>query len=323
VISLTVADATNATASAMVQITIKRPNLALNKPATVSSTESGGNVATNALDGNNTTRWSSLYSDPQYFYVDLKKYYNINSVILTWENASAKDFTVDVSSDAKTWTTIATQTGMPAGARVDTFSGLNATGRFVRMYGTARTSSWGYSLYEFEVNGTDLARPPQLICSGPGLGYTSNRFGFMVQAVPGQVLVVEASTNSITWLSDHTNATWLPVQTNVVNGTTNVVFFDPDVRRNEQCYYRTRLVARQVPAPVIGAAALVSNRFSFGVYGTAGESLVVQTSTNLTFWTPLVTNILSRDTFLFTDGVPLAPGMRFYRAQAYIPTIFQ
>jgi hypothetical protein len=102
-----------------------------------------------------------------------------------------------------------------------------------------------------------------------------------------------------------------------------VVFFDPDVRRNEQCYYRTRLVARQVPAPVIGAAALVSNRFSFGVYGTAGESLVVQTSTNLTFWTPLVTNILSRDTFLFTDGVPLAPGMRFYRAQAYIPTIFQ
>jgi hypothetical protein len=323
VISLTVSDASNATASASARITIKRQNLALNKPASVSSTETGANVASNAVDGNDTTRWSSAYSDPQFFYVDLKKYCNINSVILTWENASAKDFTVDVSSDAKTWTTIATETGMPAGARVDTLTGLNATARFVRMSGTARTSAWGYSLYEMEVNGTDLARPPQLLCTAPGFGYVSNQFGFKIQAVPGQVLVVEATSDPITWLSDQTNVTWWPVQTNVVTPGTDVVFFDVTARRHDRGYYRARLVARQVPSPEIAVPAVRSNRFSFRVSGISGESLLVETSTNLIDWTPLTTNILAGDNFLFTDTASVAPGNRFYRAKAFIPTNFQ
>ena len=335
VISLTVTDASSATASASVNITIKRPNLALNKPVFVSSTETGVNVATNAVDGNYATRWSSVYSDPQYTYVDLKKYYDINAVILTWENASAMDYTVDVSSDAKTWTTIATETGMPAGARVDSLTGFHATGRFVRMNGTARTSTWGYSLYELEVNGTDLARSPQILCAPPGFGYASNRFGFKVQAVPGQVLVVEATTNLFIWLPaqstnfviqwpiQNTNSvTWWPVQTNVVTPGSTVVYFDDNASRFACCCYRARLVARQVPPPVIAGAGFQSSQFSFSLSGIAGESLVVETSTNLSGWTPLVTNVLAGDTLLFADSLPLVPGNRFYRARAFIPTNF-
>ena len=38
---------------------------------------------------------------------------------LKWEGASAKDYTVEVSSDAQTWTLVATRTGLAAGARTD------------------------------------------------------------------------------------------------------------------------------------------------------------------------------------------------------------
>jgi hypothetical protein len=31
---------------------------------------------------------------------------------------------------------------------------LKASGRFIRIYGTARTTTWGYSIFEFEVYGT-------------------------------------------------------------------------------------------------------------------------------------------------------------------------
>jgi hypothetical protein len=34
-------------------------------------------------------------------------------------------------------------------------TGLNATGRYVRMYGTERSTKYGYSLYEFEVFGKE------------------------------------------------------------------------------------------------------------------------------------------------------------------------
>src|SRR5689334_16928074 len=45
--------------------------LSQGKPATASSTENAGSPASAAVDGNNGTRWSSAFSDPQWLQVDL------------------------------------------------------------------------------------------------------------------------------------------------------------------------------------------------------------------------------------------------------------
>ena len=37
------------------------------------------------------------------------------------------------------------------------------TGRYVRMYGTERTTIWGYSLWEFEVYGAIEGDPPKFL----------------------------------------------------------------------------------------------------------------------------------------------------------------
>ena len=62
--------------------TVPSANLALNKPVTASSDESAAYPGTNAVDGNYTTRWSSAFSDPQWIYVDLQAYVNVNRVKL-------------------------------------------------------------------------------------------------------------------------------------------------------------------------------------------------------------------------------------------------
>ena len=49
-------------------------NIALNRPATASSLENSGFPASNAVDGNTGTRWSSAFSDPQWLEVDLGKH---------------------------------------------------------------------------------------------------------------------------------------------------------------------------------------------------------------------------------------------------------
>ncbi|MGC8823759.1 MAG: cellulase family glycosylhydrolase [Bacteroidales bacterium] len=127
-------------------------NLALNKPITVSSTESAALPGSAAVDGNMGTRWSSVYSDPQWIYVDLGANYNISQVKITWEVAYGRDYQIQVSSNATSWTTVKTVTGNTA--LVNDHTGLNATGRYVRIYGTARGTQWGYSIYELEVYGT-------------------------------------------------------------------------------------------------------------------------------------------------------------------------
>ena len=87
-------------------------NVALNRPATASSLESSAFPASNAVDGNTGTRWSSAFSDPQWIYVDLQATYNITEVKLNWEAAYGKSYQIQISSDAVNWTNIySTTTG--------------------------------------------------------------------------------------------------------------------------------------------------------------------------------------------------------------------
>ncbi len=128
-------------------------NIALNKSASASSVENATLPASNAFDGLVSTRWSSLYSDPQNIDVDLGQKYKICRVILKWETALGKDFRIQTSDDAVNWTTIQTVYG-----NTSYFNSLdmNASGRFVRMFGIGRGTLYGYSLYEFEVYGTPV-----------------------------------------------------------------------------------------------------------------------------------------------------------------------
>jgi len=123
-------------------------NAALNQPATASSTENAGLPASAAVDGNTGTRWSSAFSDPQWLQVDLGSTKNICQVTLDWETAYATAFQIQTSPDGSTWTTIYSTTTGTGGMQT-----LNVTGsgRYIRMYGTARATQYGYSLWEFGV----------------------------------------------------------------------------------------------------------------------------------------------------------------------------
>jgi hypothetical protein len=125
-------------------------DLALGDVGVASSTESIAFPASSAFDGDMGTRWSSAFSDPQSLYADLGTVYNLCNVTLHWEAAYATDFTIDVSQDAAIWSTLATITGNTSTTNIIPVSGL---ARYVRMFGTARATGYGYSLYEFTVNG--------------------------------------------------------------------------------------------------------------------------------------------------------------------------
>jgi hypothetical protein len=123
-------------------------NVALHQPTTASSVQGPSWPASNATDGSLTTRWSSAFSDPQWLEVDLGSTQNICQVILNWETAYGKAFQIQVSNDNTTWTSIYSTTTGTGGTQTLNITG---TGRYIRMYGTARATQYGYSIYEFQV----------------------------------------------------------------------------------------------------------------------------------------------------------------------------
>jgi hypothetical protein len=122
---------------------------ALAKTVTASSTQSSSYPASNAVDGNPTTRWSSAYSDSQTLTVDLGSSKPVSRVLLRWEAAYASSYTIDVSTNGSTWTTAWSTTAGNGGVDNDAFTATTA--RYVRFTGVKRATSYGYSFYDLEV----------------------------------------------------------------------------------------------------------------------------------------------------------------------------
>ncbi|MBU4488185.1 MAG: discoidin domain-containing protein, partial [Candidatus Omnitrophica bacterium] len=81
-------------------------NMALSKKSDHSSMQSKYQGSSYAFDNNLGTRWASLFSDPQWIYVDLGESVPIGYIKLKWQMASARSYDIQVSNDAKKWKTV-------------------------------------------------------------------------------------------------------------------------------------------------------------------------------------------------------------------------
>ncbi|MCF6404940.1 discoidin domain-containing protein [Chitinophaga filiformis] len=135
-------------------------NLASGKQVTVSSTEVNTTqnlVAANATDGNYGTRWSSGFTDDEWLYVDLGANYDINRVKITWEAAYATAYDVEISTSTGNWVKVKSVSGNTT--LVNDLTGLTGYGRYVRIHGLSRATTYGYSIFELEVYGAAAQAP--------------------------------------------------------------------------------------------------------------------------------------------------------------------
>ncbi|WP_151479933.1 discoidin domain-containing protein [Streptomyces albicerus] len=144
-------------------------DLALHAQADASSTDGNDHGPAHVTDGDPATRWSSAYEDDHWIRVDLGSQQSLDRVDLVWEQAYAKTYVVQVSSDDANWTDVAS---VDNGAVPLPFNNGNAslqvedfaprTARYVRIACGLRNTSWGNSLWSLGVidsadPGTDLA----------------------------------------------------------------------------------------------------------------------------------------------------------------------
>jgi len=293
IIYLTVNDGVNAGVTDSVTITIKTPSLSYKKPVTVTSTEVGVNVGANAVDGDSLTRWASLVADPQSITVDLQATYNITSVVLSWELASAKDYTVQISLDGITFVApaLVTKTGMAAGARIDNLTGLNAAARFVRINGTARTSTYGYSLFEFEVWGNNSITPTSI-----SLNKTTNTLqNGAIDQLSATILPTNASNKSVNWTSSNSAIASVDASgliTAKAIGTTTITATTVDGGLTDKC-----------SVTVNGSYIITASSGGNGSISPSGAITVSPNGSQVFNMTPNANFKISQ---LFIDGVAIA-----------------
>jgi beta-glucanase (GH16 family) len=190
-------------------------NIAQGKPATSSSNENASLGPANAVDGNLGTRWSSGFSDPQWIQVDLGQTYNISHVTLNWEAAYGRAYQIQTSDSATgPWTNIFSTTTGDGGT--DDLA-VTGTGRYIRMNGTARATPYGYSLFEFAVNGTPAGGGSTLLSQGHPATSSSNE-----NATLGPANAVDGNTGT-RWSSGFSDPQWIQVDLGATHTINRVV----------------------------------------------------------------------------------------------------
>ncbi|MFT7561087.1 MAG: putative repeat protein (TIGR03806 family) [Flavobacteriales bacterium] len=154
----------------------------------VASSDAAGNIAANAVDDDLGSRWESEHSEPHFIQLDLGESTYITRVVLVWEAAYGSGYSIDVSEDATSWTTIYSTTTGDGGTDDIALNGQQ--GRYIRMNGTVRATAYGFSLFDFDVYG--LAADSNLVrisAVSPAIGDT-----FLdTQAISLQVSLTDSS----------------------------------------------------------------------------------------------------------------------------------
>ncbi|SFM70015.1 Por secretion system C-terminal sorting domain-containing protein [Chitinophaga sp. YR627] len=241
-------------------------NLALNRPGTASSV-TGAFAASNAFDASATSRWESAYADPQWIYVDLGNTYNVNRVKITWEPAMGKDYRIEISNDLNNWQLLKTVTGNTA--LVNDWTALSGSGRYVRVYGTARGTQYGYSIFGMEVYGSGASTSANIALNKTGTASS-------VTGVFNANNAFDADAGS-RWESAYTDPQWIYVD---LGGNYNVnrvkVTWETALGRDYRVEISTDLNNWQVLKTVTANTALANDWTGLSgtgryvrIYGTA------------------------------------------------------
>lgn len=133
-------------------------NLAQGKVASSDSEEIGrGNFASNAVDGNELTRWCAADGGLNHWLkVDLGKAYNLSGTEVIWENDGKNyKYIIEGSTDDLNWSIAVDKTNNTSTSQIQ-IDDFNAVGvRYIRITITGLDSlSWA-SIYEFKVKGSE------------------------------------------------------------------------------------------------------------------------------------------------------------------------
>ena len=272
-----------------------------------SSTHIGGSGPAMAIDGDITTRWESAYSDPQTITLTLPQVCSISFVILNWQNAAGKAYTIETSMDKVNWAPIVTETNNST-IGYKSYPNFNTVAKYVRLVGTARTTPYGYSLFEFQLWGVTGAVGFAPVVSSPltATATTGTPFSYQI-----------AGTNTPTSFNATGLPSWASVDANgLITGTPPSTAGSPynvSISATNSLGTDTKTLVLTVNVPNTNPPAISSPLTASGSVGTAFSYQITAANnptsfnaTGLPSWASINSNGLITGTPTSIAGTPFS-----------------
>lgn len=250
---------------------VSAENIALSAVATASS---NSNTAAQTVDGDDATRWESEHGvDPQWLALTLNEASAITEIKIHWEAANAKVYTVKVSEDSVNWVEVHSEMEGASADRWDVIA-VSTMAKYIVITGTERNLTWGYSIYEIEVEGAVEAGKDasltDLTVDGATIADFSAGTMSYVYGLTSDITVVP--TVAVT-LSDAT-ATTVITDATALPGTTSV-----EVTSQDGTVTQTYAVSFVYSLPSTGAALPMHG--SLDVLSVYSDAYTTNIATNL------------------------------------------
>ncbi len=114
-----------------------------------SSHESSDLMGHYAFDGNEFTRWASIFNDNEWIEVDLHKTFAIDKIVLKWEAAYARQFRIHGSENHIDWVELHANWWNESHTNI--LENEFGKYRYIKIELISRATSYGYSLFEIEI----------------------------------------------------------------------------------------------------------------------------------------------------------------------------
>jgi hypothetical protein len=124
--------------------------------AVVASSYEDPNVPANTIDGATDNRWSAE-GDGEWIRFDLGAPHEVTRVLVAWHNGDSRveTFDIEASTDGAAWTNVFSGDSSGTTADFETYGGLDATARYVRLTCHGSTAGMWNSISEVQVYGGD------------------------------------------------------------------------------------------------------------------------------------------------------------------------
>ncbi len=247
-------------------------------------------------DGDSSTRFSSAFTDNEWVTIDLNKSSLIKSIVLVWERAYGKDYNIlfsnngsftDLISDSIQVRNNVLSNNDIAGTNI-LIAKPKTVARYVRMQGIHRATSYGYSLWEFKIMGSQLLNAGSLPVSIKNFSASSeNNSAYLTWSTVTEYnissYIVQKSTDGLNFndiygvaaLNNGSNVSTYSFNDNSIKDNVSfyrlaVVNFNKDSAYSPVIVYRTTIpsIVRIFPMPI-------QDQIMLDFKGVEGENIKV------------------------------------------------
>ena len=124
-----------------------------NMKAKASTEEKSEFSAHKAIDGNMSTRWSSIFADNQWLELDIGSIQEFVGIDIIWETAYAKKYDILISKNGLEWNKVFSIKNSDGGTDSIYFGKHSA--RYIKIDAKKRATEWGNSILEIKLKGAE------------------------------------------------------------------------------------------------------------------------------------------------------------------------